>query len=206
MWGPVPLVAETLWMRCLDKRFNFIQTVIRSSWRTCRCTFLMVCCLPKGQACLNGITSQSGSRAPETSERSKVPESILLNQSMPRFTGERDNSRRNRNACMSSVFLLGFSNYRFQPADEKGGTERGRGGVREYVTWLQSQWLSPLLLPLFWQTALSISQVFGSFFPLWQKSASFMSFVFRQFTHIGAKTPLTSTGDPSSHTAAPPLH
>lgn len=65
-------------------------------------------------------------RQPETSERSKVPESILLNQSMPRFTGERDNSRRNRNACMSSAFLLGFSNYRFQPADEKGGTERER--------------------------------------------------------------------------------
>lgn len=148
----------------------------------------MVCCLPKGQACLNGIVSQSG----KPSERSKVPESILLNQSAPRFTGERDNSKRNRNACTSSVFLLGFSNYRSQPADEKR-EQRGRGGVKGVCHLTPEpehtiQWLLPLLLPLFWQTALSISQVFGSFFPLWQRRASFMYFVCRRFTHIWAKT------------------
>lgn len=33
---------------------------------------------------------------------------------------------------ISSVFPLGFSNYRFQPADERG-ERRGRGGVKEYV-------------------------------------------------------------------------
>lgn len=37
---------------------------------------------------------------------------------------------------ISSVFPLGFSNYRFQPADERG---EQRGRVKEYVNWIESQ-------------------------------------------------------------------
>lgn len=179
MWGQVLLVAKTLWMFCLVIELS----VMHSSLRTYRCACFMVCCLSKGQACFKGVISQSGSSAPESSERSKVSKSVLSNQGIRYFTGEHDNSRRNRNA---NILSISPGLFKLQIPTSR------REGEEEYVNWLQSQ--NILFSDYFpscslWQTAVSMSWAFCSFFPIWQKRTSFMSFIFRQFTCVRAKMP-----------------
>lgn len=106
--------------------FNF--SLNSNALRTYRCTLWWRIICQRTSCGRGGVISQSGSSVPEWNERSKVSKSVLSNQNIQHFTGEHDDSRRNRNANILSI-SPGLFKLQIPSSRREGRTERRSEGV-----------------------------------------------------------------------------